>query len=115
MKSNYVSKLVRVSVLALILASISSAVPTLAQSTENSSSQTSGSSTQSTTSKTTTVEVSKPVQTTTKTVTSVDPVWLVAGGVGLIALLAIIALAMRGRSRDTVTTAVHERETVINK
>ena len=88
---------------------------------ENSSSgggaqSTTGSSSQSTKSTTTTTSKSaEPVQTTVTRTTGVDPVWLVAGAIGLIAIVAIIALASRGgRSRDTATV-VHERETVVKK
>ena len=43
-----------------------------------------------------------------------DPLWIAAGAIGLLALLAIVLLAMRGRSRDRVTD-VRETTTVIKK
>ena len=78
-------------------------------------SESTGGGTSQTTKTTTTTSTSKstqPIQTTVTKTTGVDPVWLAVGGVGLIAILAIAFLAMRGRSRDRVATAVHERETV---
>jgi hypothetical protein len=54
------------------------------------------------------------VQTTTTQTTSVDPLWIAAGVIGLLALLAIVLLAMRGRGRDRVTD-VRETTTVIKK
>ncbi len=92
------------------------AVGTSAMAQENSNSQTkSGSATQSTQSTTTsTNKSSEPVQTTVTKTTGVDPVWLVAGAIGLVAILAIIIMATRGRSHDT-STVVHDRETVIKK
>jgi beta-lactamase regulating signal transducer with metallopeptidase domain len=57
---------------------------------------------------------SQPSNTTvTKTTNAVDPLWLALGAIGLIALLAIIFLASRGRSRNS--SVVHERETVVRK
>src|SRR5215210_407764 len=81
-------------------------VPTMAQNTSTTTStQTSpAQSTQSNTTRqtTTTTTQTTPVQTTTQT-TTVDPLWIAAGVIGLLALLAIVLLAMRGRSRDKVT------------
>jgi beta-lactamase regulating signal transducer with metallopeptidase domain len=65
-------------------------------------------STRQTTSTTTTQTV--PTQTTT----TVDPLWIAAGVIGLLALLAIVLLAMRGRSGDRVATT-RESTTVIKK
>ena len=50
---------------------------------------------------------------TTRT-TWVDPLWLILGGVALLAIILIVVLASRGRARDRVATHV-ERETVIKK
>ena len=97
-----------------IFAVVSSA---MAQENSSNSQTTSGSASQSSKSTTTTTTSSsksaEPAQTTVTKTTAVDPIWLVAGGVGLIAILAIAFIAMRGRSRDSVVTAVHERETVV--
>jgi beta-lactamase regulating signal transducer with metallopeptidase domain len=65
-------------------------------------------SSRQTTSTTTTQAV--PTQTTT----TVDPLWIAAGVIGLLALLAIVLLAMRGRGRDKVAT-VRESTTVVRK
>ena len=84
-----------------------------ATSTQNSASTQGGSSSQTTT---TTSKSTTPTETTrTTTTTAVDPLWIGIGAVALLALLAIVFLAMRGRGRDQVTTAVSERETVIKK
>ena len=94
------------------------AVGTSAIAQENSNTKsTTGSATQSTQSTTTSTNKStEPVQTTVTKTTGVDPVWLVAGAIGLVAILAIIIMATRGRSHDTATsTVVHDRETVIKK
>lgn len=96
-------------------------MPVSAQDTGSGGSQTSGASssqtTRSTTS-TTTTQASQPAQSTSRTTTvtrngGVDPLWLVIGGVAILAILLIAILSMRGRSRDRVTTV--ERETVIRK
>jgi beta-lactamase regulating signal transducer with metallopeptidase domain len=75
-----------------------------AQTTSNTSKQTS----------TTTTTQTAPTQTTTTQTTGVDPLWIAAGVVGLLALLAIVLLATRGRSRDRVAT-VRESTTVVKK
>ena len=87
----------------------------LAQSDGNATQSTESGASQSTKSTTTTTTKSSAPNQTTVTRTTVDPLWLALGGVGLLALLAILFAATRGRSRDTSTTAVHERETVIKK
>lgn len=79
--------------------------PTLAQDASTSS--------QSTKSSTSTTTAAVPTQSHTTT-TTVDPIWFIVGGVGLLALIGIIALASRGRSQ-TDTTVVKERETVIRE
>jgi beta-lactamase regulating signal transducer with metallopeptidase domain len=123
MKPFNLSKLMRVSALALSLAFVLSAVPTLAQNnsgdasaSQSSSSSANASKTTTTETTTTTSQATKPAQTTQTgtTTTAVDPIWLVVGGVGLLAILIIAILATRGRSRERVT-AVHERKTVIEK
>jgi beta-lactamase regulating signal transducer with metallopeptidase domain len=92
------------------------ATKTLAQNTSTTTTQTSpaqGSNTAQTTStrQTTTTTTTQPVQTQT---TTVDPLWIAAGVIGLLALLAIVLLAMRGRSTDRVATT-RESTTVIKK
>ena len=71
-------------------------------------------SSQSTTTKTTTAQTTQqPAQTTqTETTSGVNPLWLVIGGIALLALLAVVLLSMRGRNRgDTV----YESKTVVKK
>lgn len=62
-------------------------------------------STQTTTTKTTT-----PTEVTRTT--GVDPIWLVVGGIALLAIVLIAILSMRGRGRDKV---VRESTTVIKE
>jgi len=94
------------------------ALPALAQnsstttSTQTTSSPAQSSSQTSTSKQTTTTTTTAPTQTTQAT--GVDPVWIAAGVVGLLALLAIVILATRGRSRDRVAT-VRESTTVVKK
>ncbi|HEX8707631.1 MAG TPA: LPXTG cell wall anchor domain-containing protein [Pyrinomonadaceae bacterium] len=100
-----------------ILVAGSLAIPAAAQNSGGS--QTTGStgaqSTQSTTTTTTkSVEPAQTTTTTTKSTGGIDPLWLILGGIGVVALLAIVLLSSRRRSRDTATV-VHERETVIKK
>jgi len=93
------------------------AVPTRAQNTSTTTTTQSSpaQSTQSnTTRQTTSTTTTQPVQTTTSQTTTVDPLWIAAGVIGLLALLAIALLAMRGRGRDKVTD-VRESTTVIKK
>ena len=80
-------------------------------STQSSPAQTTQSNATRSTTSTTTTQTT-PVQTTQTT--TVDPLWIAAGVIGLLALLAIVLLAMRGRSRDKVTD-VRESTTVIKK
>lgn len=91
-----------------------SAAPALAQNTTGTTQTGGASSSQTTTTTTKSTEPASQSGQTTTTVknTGIDPLWLVLGGVGLLALLAIVALSMRGRSRDTT---VVERDTVIRK
>ena len=94
------------------------AVPTRAQNTSTTTSTQSSpaQSTQSNTTRqtTSTTTTTQPAQTTTTQTTTVDPLWIAAGVIGLLALLAIVLLAMRGRGRDRVTD-VRESTTVIKK
>jgi beta-lactamase regulating signal transducer with metallopeptidase domain len=102
----------------LILAVL--AGPSMAQNTGSTTTTQPTPATQSTSSQTTrettTTTQTKPTQTTrTETTTSsVDPMWLILGGVGLLAILLIVILSMRGRSRSKGDT-VYESKTVIKK
>ena len=79
------------------------------QNSSQSSSQ-GGSSTQKNTTTTTTTNPTQVTRTTEQT-TGINPIWLVVGGVALLAILLIAILSMRGRrSADTV---VREKTTVI--
>lgn len=84
--------------------------------TQSSPSTQSGSSSQTTRETTTTTTQTKPTQTTrTETTTSgVDPIWLVLGGIALLAVLLIVFLSMRKRPRSDGET-VYESKTVIKK
>ncbi|HEX8142184.1 MAG TPA: hypothetical protein VF553_06275 [Pyrinomonadaceae bacterium] len=117
MKKPRLSHITLLLALCLIFAPL--VVPALAQntstttSTQTSSSPAQTTSTQSSSRQTTSTTTTQtaPTQTTT---TGVDPMWIAAGVVGLLALLAIALMAMRGRSSDRVAT-VRESTTVIKK
>lgn len=82
------------------------------QSTTQSSSQ-GGSSAQKNTTTTTTTTNPTQVTRTTERATGVDPIWLVVGGVVLLAIVLIAILSMRGRGgRDKV---VRENTTVVKE
>lgn len=98
------------------------AAPAFAQDSTNATQSTSSGNTSRTTTTTSSSNTTNPVQTTqpgqstrvvTSNTTTVDPIWIVAGGLALLAILVIAILATRGRSRDRV--AVHERETVVKR
>jgi cytoskeletal protein RodZ len=72
------------------------------------------SSSQTTRETTTTTQTSRPTQTTTQSTTGVNPLWLVIGGVALLAILLIVVLSMRGRSRDS-GDVVYEKKTTIKR
>jgi predicted S18 family serine protease len=83
------------------------------QSQQQSTSQSSQGGSSAQKSSTTTTTTSNPTQVTrtTERVTGVDPIWLVVGGVVLLAIVLIAILSMRGRGgRDTV---VRENTTVV--
>ena len=102
-----------------------SAAPALAQENSNSTQSSGSSGSQSTRSTTTTSTStsSAPSQTSSQptrvTVTDrgntagIDPIWLAVGAIGLVALLAIVILAMRGRGSNA--TVVRERTTVVKE
>ena len=88
-------------------------VPAAALAQNSAPAQGGGTTTESTrTTTTTTTTTSQPSQTTRTT--WVDPLWLILGGIALVAIILIAVLASRGRDRDRVATHV-ERETVIKK
>jgi hypothetical protein len=105
MKTLNVSAVVRTFVLILSLFGMPLAAPALAQNTTSTQEGGGGATTQTTRTTTTTQTKS----------TWLDPFWLVLGGIALLAIILIIVLASRGRGRDRVATAVHERETIIKK
>lgn len=80
------------------------------------STQSNTNTTQSTTKQTTTTAQSnQPAQTTrTESTSTIDPIWLIVGAVALLAILLIVILSMRGRSRDQGET-VYESKTVVKK
>lgn len=96
---------------ALVLVTTLLLVPAWALA-QNSAPTQGGGATTETTRTTTTTTTSQPSQTTQTT--WVDPLWLILGGVALLAIILIVVLASRGRARDRVATHV-ERETVIKK
>jgi beta-lactamase regulating signal transducer with metallopeptidase domain len=83
-------------------------------SSTTTSTQTSAPSAQSSQQTTTTTSKSTVPVETSRTTTTVDPLWIAVGAVALLAILAIAFLAMRGRSRDTVAVST-ERETVVKR
>jgi len=56
-------------------------------------------------------EVTTTSTTHTQAATGIDPLWLILGGIALLAILLIVILAARGRSSNQ--THVRERTTVI--
>ncbi len=78
------------------------------QAQQNSSQ--SGSSQKSSTTTTTQTNPTQVTRTVERT-TGVDPIWLVVGGVALLAIVLIAILSMRGRGRSD--TVVRENTTVI--
>ena len=117
MKKSFLRHMTATLLLLIGLMLVPLTVPTRAQNTSTTTSTQSSpaQSTQSnTTRQTTSTTTTQPVQTTTTQTTSVDPLCIAAGVIGLLALLAIVLLAMRGRSADKVTD-VRETTTVIKK
>ena len=100
---------VRKGLLVLMLALFSLSVPVaLAQTSTTTTQGGGGTAAQQQTSQRETTTTT----THTQTATGVDPLWLVLGGIALLAILLIVILAARGRS-GTDTTHVRERTTVI--
>jgi len=93
------------------------ALQALAQNTSTTTTQSSP-ATQSNTTRntaqttTTTTQTNRPVQTTQTESTTVNPVWIVVGAVALLALLLIVILSMRGRSRSGSDTVIESKTTV---
>lgn len=86
---------------------------TSTQSGQSTQSSTGGASTQTTRETTTTVQTSRPSQTTTSdSTTGVNPLWLILGGVALVAILLIVALSARGRSRRDADVVYESKTTV---
>jgi hypothetical protein len=99
---------VRKGLLVLMLALFSLSVPVaLAQTSTTTTQGGGGTAAQQQTSQRETTTT-----THTQTATGIDPLWLVLGGIALLAILLIVILAARGRS-GTDTTHVRERTTVI--
>src|SRR5437868_2728395 len=92
--------------LALLLGTLS--LPAAAQTGSNSN------STQTTQTTRTTETTAQPttVQVTRSTAQTFNPLWLVIGGLVLVAIIAIALLSARGRSTADSAAVVHERETV---
>jgi beta-lactamase regulating signal transducer with metallopeptidase domain len=102
---------VRKSLLVMMsLAFLSFAVPALAQNSTTTTTQGGGGSAQQQTSQ---KEVSTTTTTQKQTATRIDPLWLILGGIGVLAILLIIILASRGRSNTN--TRVRESTTVIKE
>ena len=100
---------VRKGLLLLMLALFSLSIPAaLAQTSTTTTTQGGGSAAQQQTSQ---KEVTTTSTTHTQAATGIDPLWLVLGGIALLAILLIVILAARGRSGNQ--THVRERTTVI--
>lgn len=91
------------------------------QSTQQSNRATSTQTTRTTTTTTApnTPAPSQPAQTTTVTqtrnATGIDPLWLIIGAVALLAILLIVILSARGRSRSSGERVETVRETTVRK
>lgn len=110
MRNSNLPTVIRMYALIAGLLCMLSSASALAQN--NTSSQEGGSATSTQTTRTTTQTTSTQPTETTKT--WVDPIWLIVGGVALLAIILIVVLSSRRRGRDR-TAVVHERETVIKK
>ena len=91
------------------LAFLSLTVPALAQTSTTTTQSGGGSAQQQTTQK----EVTTTTTSHTQSTAGIDPLWLILGGVALLAILLIVILASRGRSSNH--THVQERTTVIKE
>ncbi|HYJ47117.1 MAG TPA: hypothetical protein VEV81_10945 [Pyrinomonadaceae bacterium] len=92
------------------LAMVSLTMPVLAQTGTTTTTQGGGAQQQQTSQR----EVTTTTTTHTQTAAGIDPIWLVLGGIALLAILALVVLAARGRRSDGATH-VHERTTVIKE
>lgn len=101
-------KLATVALAIAFIMGISVVVPSISTAVA----QDAATSSQATKSSTSTTTSAVPSQSRTTTTTTVDPIWFVVGGVGLLALIGIIALASRSGKETTVVT---ERDTVIRE
>lgn len=102
---------VRKGLLVLTLALLSLTVPAaLAQTSTTTTTQGGGGAAQQQTSQ---KEVTTTSTTHTQQATGIDPLWLILGGIALLAILLIVILAARGRSNNQ--THVRERTTVIKE
>jgi beta-lactamase regulating signal transducer with metallopeptidase domain len=70
---------------------------------------------QQTTRETTTTTTTQQTARANETTSGVNPVWIIVGAVALLALLAIVLLAARGRSRRDGDATVYESKTVVKK
>lgn len=100
----------KVLLLFVSLAVLSLTVPTLAQNSTTTTQGGGGASAQQQTSQ---KEVTTTSTTHTQATAGIDPLWLILGGIALLAILLIVILAARGRSNSH--TDVHERTTVIKE
>src|SRR3982750_115377 len=101
---------VRKGLLLLVLALFSLSIPAaLAQTNTTTTTQGGGGSAAQ--QQTSQREVTTTSTTHTQAATGIDPLWLILGGIALLAILLIVILAARGRSSNQ--TRVRERTTVI--
>jgi beta-lactamase regulating signal transducer with metallopeptidase domain len=89
------------------------------QSTQQTNRASTTQTTRTTTTATNTAAPSQPAQTTTvsqtRNATGIDPLWLIIGAVALLAILLIVILSSRGRSRSSGERVETVRETTIRK
>ena len=101
---------VRKLLLFVSLVLVSLTVPALAQTGTTTTTQ--GGSAPAAQQQTSQKEVTTTTTTHTHATAGIDPIWLVLGGIALLAILCIVVLAAR-RGRSDGATHVHERTTVI--
>ena len=110
MKSFNLTNLARAIALALTLGLAPFALSAVAQNTSTTTTTQSNPPAQSTTATTT----KQQTRTETTETTAGNPLWWILGAIALLAIIAIIALSARGRSRGR-DTAVYESKTVVKK